>query len=67
MFAMISHLQARFQRDEDGLALTEYLVLLGLLIGGIVVAVTAFGDGLDVAWTSWTNFFSNANLAYVNQ
>ena len=26
-----------FAREEDGIALTEYLILLGLLVGGVIV------------------------------
>ncbi|WP_353474339.1 hypothetical protein PVT71_20575 [Salipiger sp. H15] len=46
----------RFRRDEDGLALTEYLVVLGLLIGGVIAAVTLFGDNLNIAWTQWAGW-----------
>lgn len=45
-----------FRKEEDGLALTEYLVLLGLLVGGVILAVAAFGDGLSTAWGSWTTW-----------
>ena len=27
-----------FAREEDGVALTEYLILLGLLVGGVIVS-----------------------------
>lgn len=42
-----------FCRDEDGLALTEYLILLGLLVAVTVGAVITFGENLAVAWNSW--------------
>lgn len=45
-----------FRKEEDGLALTEYLVLLGLLVGGVIAAVTAFGTNLDTVWTAWSGW-----------
>lgn len=49
------------RRDEDGAALTEYLILLGLLAGGAVAAVSAFGGGIDTAFDSWLTWLgSNA-------
>lgn len=64
MLATIQYLKNRFVRDEDGLALTEYLVLLGLLVGGVIAAVITFRTGLSNAWVSWGNFFSSANITY---
>lgn len=64
MLATIEYLKNRFVRDEDGLALTEYLVLLGLLIGGVIAAVLAFSGGLAGAWNSWGTFFTSANITY---
>lgn len=64
MLAMIINLKNRFTRDEDGLALTEYLVLLGLLVGGVIGAVIVFRTGLAGAWTSWGTFFTTANITY---
>ena len=42
-----------FRKEEDGLALTEYLVLLGLLVGGTIIAVQTFGTNLDTIWDAW--------------
>jgi pilus assembly protein Flp/PilA len=42
-----------FGREEDGVALTEYLILLGLLIGGLITAVLIAGNSLENAWTAW--------------
>lgn len=66
MFAMIEYLKLRFVHDEDGLALTEYLVLLGLLVGGVIAAVIAFSGGLSDAWDSWTGFFTSNTVSYKN-
>ena len=51
-----------FAREEDGIALTEYLILLGLLVGGVIVAVSAAGDNLSAAWESWGNFFTTVSF-----
>lgn len=50
----------RLKNEEEGLALTEYLVLLGLLIGGVILAVTAFGRGLGNTWNGWATWFQTA-------
>lgn len=47
-----------FAREEDGVALTEYLILLGLLVGGVVGTVIAAGDNLDAAWATWGSFWT---------
>ncbi len=39
-----------FVREEDGIALTEYLILLGLLVGGVITAVLLAGSNLQSAW-----------------
>lgn len=62
MLMKIQNLMNRFSRDEDGLALTEYLILLGLLIGGVIVAVTLFGTNLSNSWGLWANYFGSANI-----
>lgn len=38
------------KRDERGAAMTEYLILLGLLAGGVAAAVTLFGTELSSAF-----------------
>jgi len=48
--------------DEDGLALTEYLLLLGLLTGAVILAVVLFGAQLGAQWTSWGNWMENSSL-----
>lgn len=50
---------ARFKKEEDGVALTEYLVLLGLLTAALIAAIIAFGGSLTTAWTSWTTWMGN--------
>lgn len=51
---------SRFSKDENGLALTEYLILLGLLTAGVIAAVLLMGTSLGTAWGTWGNWF-NAN------
>ena len=49
---------AAFRKEEDGLALTEYLILLGLLVGAVIVAVGAFGTNLNAAWEAWEDYIA---------
>ena len=49
-------LYRRFHSEDEGLALTEYLVVLGLLIGGVIAAVILFGNNLSNAWNNWGNW-----------
>jgi pilus assembly protein Flp/PilA len=56
----IASIVRAFAREEDGVALTEYLILLGLLVGGVIVAVGVAGGSLSTAWGSWSNFFNNS-------
>ncbi len=51
-----------FRKEEDGLALTEYLILLGLLVGGVIVSVLAIGGDLAGAWAEWATFFAGTDL-----
>lgn len=62
MLMMINTLVARFKREDEGLALTEYLILLGLLVGGVVAAVILIGGDLNAAWESWAAWFEGNNL-----
>lgn len=54
---VFSRTMRSFLNDEDGVALTEYLVLLGLLVGGVIVTVGIAGTSLDGAWTTWSSFW----------
>lgn len=46
----------RLRSEEEGLALTEYLILLGLLTAAVIGAVLAFGLQLGVRWQSWATW-----------
>lgn len=63
MVHKFKNLMQRFTNDEEGIALTEYLILLGLLVGGVIVAVLAFGDALSVLWNSWTTWFGSGVIS----
>ncbi|HEY9019295.1 MAG TPA: hypothetical protein VIN17_01440 [Paracoccaceae bacterium] len=49
-----------FRKEEDGLALTEYLILLGLLTGAVILAVIGFGTSLGTQWASWTTWLTGS-------
>lgn len=53
-----------FRKEEDGLALTEYLILLALLTGAVIASVLAIGVDLGEAWTTWAEFFAGTSLGY---
>lgn len=57
MKALLSAVRA-FAREEDGVALTEYLILLALLVGGVIGAVTLAGDNLAIVWNAWAGWFT---------
>lgn len=51
----------RMRDEEEGLALTEYLILLGLLTAVVVGAVIAFGTNLGNQWTLWSTWLTGLN------
>jgi pilus assembly protein Flp/PilA len=59
MKAVLSSVRA-FAREEDGVALTEYLILLALLVGGVITAVTLAGTNLAAVWTGWAGWFTTS-------
>ena len=59
MLRKINKICVDFARDEEGLALTEYLILLGLLTGGVIIAVLAIGNSLSNAWGNWQTWFAD--------
>lgn len=64
LISYVFDVQRRLRDDEDGLALTEYLILLGLLTGAVIGAVLLFGTGLSAAWADWAAWMTAANLGY---
>jgi len=57
MKALVNCVRA-FAREEDGVALTEYLILLALLVGGVIAAVTLAGTNLATVWNGWAGWFT---------
>ncbi len=57
----ITDLVRRYHSEDEGLALTEYLVLLGILTAALIAAIGLFGDALNVVWRDWTTWIG-ANL-----
>ena len=49
----------RFFQDETGIALSEYVIVLALLLGGVIVAVLVFGNNLSNAWHNWANWMTS--------
>jgi len=52
----IQILNFQLKSDNEGVALTEYLLLLALLVGAVIAAVTAFGEASSAIWTAWAFF-----------
>lgn len=63
MIRFIFDMAKRFRRDEKGIALTEYLVLLGLLVAGVIAAVLLFGTALSDVWTGWADWIGGTQIA----
>jgi len=61
MKAFLTKVRA-FSREEDGVALTEYLILLGLLVGGVIASVGTIGTQLDTYWGEWATYFTNNDM-----
>ena len=41
-----------FRKDEEGAAMAEYVVLLGLIVGALVLVITNFATVLQSKFTS---------------
>ena len=49
---------SRFVKDEDGAALIEYTVLLGIMLIAVIAVIIAVGTWINTKWTAL-----NSNLA----
>ena len=47
-----------FAKDEDGAALIEYTVLLGIMLIAVIATILAVGTWINLKWTAL-----NSNLA----
>jgi pilus assembly protein Flp/PilA len=43
---------SHFKKDEDGAALIEYTVLLGILLIAVIAVITAVGGWINGEWTA---------------
>jgi len=48
----LANLIGRLRRDEDGAALIEYTVLLGIMIVAVIVTIIAVGNWINGKWTA---------------
>ena len=46
------NLLRRLRKDEDGAALIEYTVLLGILLVAVVATITSVGTWVSGRWTA---------------
>lgn len=49
----VKSLIARLRRDEDGAALIEYTVLLGILIVAVIATIILVGTWVNGTWTNF--------------
>ena len=42
----------RFKKDEDGAALIEYTVLLGILVVAVIAIIAAVGGWVNTTWST---------------
>jgi pilus assembly protein Flp/PilA len=47
----LSALAHRFRREEDGAALIEYTVLLGILLVAVIGTIIAVGGWVNTQWS----------------
>ena len=48
----VASMVRRFVKDEDGIAVTEYGILLALLAAILIIAVNAVGTEFSAWWTN---------------
>ena len=48
----VTSLIARLRRDEDGAALIEYTVLIGILVVAVIATIIAVGSWVNGRWTA---------------
>ena len=50
----------RFARDEEGAALVEYTVLLGIMLVAVITTIGLVGGWVNTKWTAlWTALSAN--------
>ena len=48
----VKSLIARLRQDEDGAALIEYTVLLGIMVVAVIATIIAVGTWVNGKWTT---------------
>jgi pilus assembly protein Flp/PilA len=48
----VLNLLYRFRNDDDGAALVEYTVLLGLMLIAVILTIVAVGGWVNGQWTA---------------
>ena len=48
----IANLAKRFVADEEGAALIEYTVLIGIMLVAVIAAIIAVGGWVNTKWTA---------------
>lgn len=53
-------LLGKFARDEEGAALVEYTVLLGIMLVAVITTIGLVGGWVNTKWTAlWTALSAN--------
>ena len=50
----------KFRHDEDGAALVEYTVLLGILLVAVIASIIYVGGWISTQWTALTASLATA-------
>lgn len=59
MFQFLKQIWVEFSRDEEGLALTEYLILLGIMTTAVIIMIVSIGGSINTAWAGWAEWFKS--------
>jgi len=50
--SQLKNLVNQFRKDENGAALIEYTVLLGILVVAVIATIVAVGNWVNGKWTA---------------
>jgi len=60
MLRQVSRCLKRLGRDDDGAALVEYTVLLGVMLVAVISTIVMVGGWVNVKWAAlWTTLQAN--------
>lgn len=57
----LSRLLNKFGEDDDGAALIEYTVLLGLLLVAVIATIVTVGSWISTQWTTLNSTLATAS------